>query len=139
MFLREVHKHKKRGTRTKFQQLSHVREQTSYDKVSSLMTVIAGSVSSNLRAKQQESNMSLLNPMTWDLDFFLLRAGNAPSTKQIRKERIVLAGIYLATFSLSAFWLAQVTKYVPEPYLVISLSSSINSRRRNIIKRLTSL
>jgi len=103
------------------------------------MTVIAGSVSSNLRAKQQESNMSLLNPMTWDLDFFLLRAGNAPSTKQIRKERIVLAGIYLATFSLSAFWLAQVTKYVPEPYLVISLSSSINSRRRNIIKRLTSL
>jgi DIE2/ALG10 family len=132
-------KHTRRGTRSEFQQLSHGREWTGYDKVSSLMTVMAGSTSSNLKAKQKESNMSLLNPMTWDLDFFLLRADNAPSTKQMRKERVVLAGVYLATFTLSAFWLAQVTKYVPEPYLVISLSSSINLRRRSIIKRLTPL
>lgn len=69
--------------------------------------------------------MSLFNPLTWDLDFFLLRGGNDPGVKQMRKERIRLAGVYLATFALSAFWLAQVTKYVPEPYLVISLSSSL--------------
>ena len=67
--------------------------------------------------------MSFLNPMTWDLDFLLLRAGNDPGTKQMRKERIVLAGVYLAIFTLSAFWLAQATKYVPEQYLVISQSS----------------
>jgi hypothetical protein len=67
--------------------------------------------------------MSLFNPLTWDLDFFLLRGGNDPGTKQMRKERILLAGVYLATFALSAFWLVQVTKYIPEPYLVISLSS----------------
>jgi hypothetical protein len=62
--------------------------------------------------------------MTWDLDFFLLRAGNDPGTKKMREERVVLAGVYLATFALSAFWLAQVTKYVPEPYLVIFLTSA---------------
>ncbi len=65
--------------------------------------------------------MALLNPLTWDLDFFLLRGRNDPGTVRMRKERRVLAGVYLATFALSAFWLAQVTKYVPEPYLVIDL------------------
>ena len=82
---------------------------------------MAERASSNLEVKRKGSNMSLINPLTWDLDFFLLRAGNDPDIKQMRRERIVLAGVYLATFALSAFWLAQVTKYLPEPYLVIAL------------------
>src|ERR1700735_1745025 len=86
------------------------------------MTVMAGRASSNLEAKQRGTNMSLFNPLTWDLDFFFLRSGNDPGIKQMRKERIVLSGVYLATFTLSAFWLAQVSKYVPEPYLVFSMS-----------------
>jgi hypothetical protein len=85
------------------------------------MTAIAGKASSNLEVKRRGSNMSILNPMTWELDFFVLRGGNDQGTRRMRKERILLAGVYLATFTLSAFWLAQVTKYVPEPYLVIAL------------------
>ena len=58
--------------------------------------------------------------MTWDLDIFLLRGPNNAATKKKRKERIVLAGIYLSVAALARQWLALVMKHVPEPYLVIS-------------------
>lgn len=66
--------------------------------------------------------MAILNPMTWDIDFFLLRRRSDKVTYEKTKSRITLASIYIATLSLSSFWLSQVTKYVPDPYLVKSPS-----------------
>jgi hypothetical protein len=86
------------------------------------MTVMSGNAASNSQFKRRDSTMSLLDPLTWNFDFFLLRDGNDSRTKKMRKERIVLSGVYLATFVLSAFWLTLVTNYVPEPYLVTYLS-----------------
>lgn len=64
--------------------------------------------------------MSAFKPMTWDPDFFLLRCGNGAVIRQRRKERIILAAIFLLSTALPGLWLRQVTKYVPEPYLVIT-------------------
>lgn len=64
--------------------------------------------------------MASLNPMTWNLDFFLLGGPNDATTKKKREERIVLAGIYLTVAALARTWLMQVMKHVPGPYLVIS-------------------
>jgi len=77
--------------------------------------------SSNLQIKRNKGNMSLINPLTWDFDFFLLRGGNDSGIKRMRNERLTLAGVYLATIAISIVWLALVTKYVPDPYLVIDL------------------
>jgi hypothetical protein len=61
--------------------------------------------------------MSLLKPTTYDLDFILLLGGNDENTRRNR-NRVALAIICLATFTVAKFWLNQVMKYVPEPYLV---------------------
>jgi hypothetical protein len=52
--------------------------------------------------------MSVVNPKT----------GNDAGTSWRSKERIVLGSIYIAVFALARFWLYQVAKHVPEPYLV---------------------
>jgi alpha-1,2-glucosyltransferase len=65
--------------------------------------------------------MSLLKPATWNLDFFLLCGGNDANTRRRRKERVALALVYLVVFVTARLWLGQVTKHVPEPYLVSTI------------------
>jgi hypothetical protein len=62
--------------------------------------------------------MSLLKAASWDIDFFLLRGGSDAITRRRRRERVVLALVYLVVFIAARFWLGQVTRNVPEPYLV---------------------
>ncbi len=69
-------------------------------------------------ARRDTDEVSYLNPMTWEWDYFLLRGKQDVFTRSKRKERIVLVSIYLSIFVVARFWLFLVAWYVPEPYLV---------------------